>query len=311
MVPYVIRRLLLGLVTLFAVVTIVFFLLYFTGDPIEAILRQSGADPVLERALRHDLGLDQPLVVQYLHFLRDLLHGNFGNSIQYRTSTLELVMRRVPFTLQLASTAFAIAVLIAIPAGIASGVRPGGVVDTVVSGFVALFQATPNFVLGPLLILVLGVWIRALPVSGAGETTSWILPSATLALYPASVMTRILRVSVREIAGADFVIAARAKGLRSSQVMVKHILRNSSLPVLTVAGMLVSELVGGAVIVEAIFGWPGIGEFALQALENADFPIVRTVVILVAALVISINLLTDLLYAVIDRRVAATVRRAR
>ena len=308
MAPYVLRRLLLGVATLFVVVTVVFFLLYLTGDPVDAILRQSGSDPEIEAALRAQLGLDQPLIVQYLHFLRDLLQGDFGTSIQYRQSTLDLVMRRVPFTLQLAATSFLIALLIAIPAGIASGIRPGGLVDTVVSGFVGLSQATPNFVLGPLLILMLGVWLRVLPVSGAGQPTSWILPSVTLALYPASVMTRLLRASVRETAGADFVMAARAKGLPERQVMVKHVLRNSSLPVLTVAGLLVSELVGGAVIVEAIFGWPGIGEFALQAVENSDFPIVRTVVILVAALVIFINLFTDLLYAVVDKRIAMGVR---
>lgn len=306
MVTYVARRLVLAALVLFAVITVTFFMLYLTGNPIAAILRQAGSSPAAIAQVRHALGYDRPLLVQYVHFLGDLAHGDFGTSIQYGQPALTLVLQHVPYTIELAVAAMLLAMLLATPIGVSAAIHHGQFADRLLSLGVAFFQAVPSFVLGPLLILVVAVWLGALPVSGADTLASLVLPAVTLALYPATVMARLLRASVLDVADADFVVTARSKGLREARVLFIHILRNASLPALTVTGLQVAELLGGAVIVEAIFGWPGVGEFSRQALLSSDFPVIRTVILLVAVVVILINLATDLLYAVIDPRIRET-----
>jgi len=300
---YVARRFALAVIVLFAATTVTFFMLYLTGDPTAAILRQAGSDPNAIREVRHAYGFDQPVVVQYLHFLGRLLRGDFGTSLQSAQPCLPLILERLPATLEVAAAAGLITIAVSLPLGLLSAVRQNTLLDRAAGVGVGLFQSVPSFVVGPLLILLFAVQWRILPVAGSAGVTSIILPAATLALYPIAVVTRVLRASALDVLPLDFVTIARAKGLRENAVLIRHVLRNALLPVLTVTGLLVAELLGGAVIVENIFAWPGVGRLSVQALLSADFPLIRAVIIVVACGVIVVNFLVDVLYGVVDPRV--------
>jgi len=299
---FVIRRLALAVLVLFAATTITFFMLYLTGDPIAAILRQAGSDPASIRAARHAYGFDRPLSIQYLRFLDHLLHGDFGTSLQSAQPCLPLILERLPATLKLAGAALFLTLAMSLPLGLASAVKQNTIVDRFAGVSVGFFQSVPSFVVGPLLILFLAVDLRLLPVAGSAGFSSIVLPALTLALYPTAVVTRVLRASTLDVLPLDFVTIARAKGLQEWAVLVRHVLRNALLPVLTVTGLLVAELLGGAVIVENIFAWPGVGQLSVQALLNSDFPMIRAVIIVVACGVIALNFAIDVLYGVIDSR---------
>jgi peptide/nickel transport system permease protein len=302
LVLFIARRFVLALLVLWAAVTITFFVLYLTGDPLAAILRQAGSDPASLKAARHAYGFDRPLSIQYLSFLGRLLRGDFGTSIQSAQPCLTMIVERIPATLRLTGAAVLLTTAVSIPLGLLSAVKQNSVVDRTAGVSVGLFQSVPSFVIGPLLIYFLAVRARVFPVAGSEGFSSIILPAVTLALYPTAVVTRVLRASALEVLPLDFVTIARAKGLGEGLLLIRHVLRNALLPVLTVTGLLVAELLGGAVIVENIFAWPGLGQLSVQALLNSDFPLIRAVIIVVACAVITINLLVDLLYGVIDPR---------
>ena len=302
MAAFVLRRFLLAVVVLFAATTITFFMLYLTGDPVAAILRQAGSDPASIKAARHAYGFDRPLFVQYVIFLDHLFHGDFGTSLQSAQPCLPLILERLPATLRLAGAAIFLTMLISLPLGLISAVKQNTGVDRVTGVSVGLFQSIPSFVVGPLLIYFIAVNFRLLPVAGSSGFSSTILPAITLALYPIAVVTRVLRASTLDVLPLDFVTIARAKGLGEWAVLVRHVLRNSLLPVLTVTGLLVAELLGGAVIVENIFAWPGLGQLSVQALLNSDFPMIRAVIIVVCCIVVFVNFVVDVLYGVIDSR---------
>jgi peptide/nickel transport system permease protein len=303
MTLYLLRRLSLMVIVLFATITVTFFMLYLTGDPIAAILREAGTNQEQIAQIRREYGYNLPLIVQYGHFLAGLLHGNFGTSIQFGQPTLGLVLDRVPYTLELAAAAVVITAVLSIPLGLLSAVYVDTPVERTIAAPVALFQSVPSFVVGPILILVFAVNMRVFPVSGSSGPFALILPALTLALYPTAAVTRLLRASILDVLPADYVTTARAKGLREASILRRHVLRNALLPVLTVTGLMIAELLGGAVIVETIFGWPGIGQLSVAALLPSDFPLIRTVIILVATAVILINLVTDLVYTVVDPRI--------
>lgn len=303
MIRFLLRRTGLALFVLFAVVTVVFFVLHMTGDPIGVALLGSGASPEDIARIKHELGYDRPLIEQYLSFLGGILHGDFGNSLQYGQSSLVLAMQRLPYTLALAGVALLITIVVAVPLGILAAVSRGGAVDRIVIGLAAFGQSVPSFVVGPLLILVFAVGLRWFPVAGAGAPLAIVLPAVTLALFPLSRVMRLVRTSMLEVLGADYVTTARAKGQRESRVILNHAFRNALLAVATVIALQVTSMIGGAVIVEAVFGWPGIGSLAKDALINSDFALAQTIVIITATGVVLINLFTDIAYSLLDPRI--------
>jgi peptide/nickel transport system permease protein len=299
---FLLRRLMAAVLVLWAVATIVFLAIHATGDPIAAAMASVGMTAGDAERMRHALGLDKPLVVQYWHFLGQALHGNFGNSFQSGGSAMRLVVDRLPATLELAGAALGITIVVSFVLGIASAYGEGGIVDKFVLYLAALGQSVPNFVAGPLLIAVFAVALRLLPVQGLNSFSSVVLPAVTLALYPTAQITRVLRASILEVISADYVRAARARGTSALRVMLKHVTRNALLPVITIVGLQLNVMLGGAVIVENVFAWPGVGSLARQALLASDFPVAQSVVLVIAVMVVVVNLATDIAYAVVDPR---------
>lgn len=302
MVVYLLRRLGLSLAALFAVVTISFFVLWLTGDPVVAMLPEATSAERVEE-VRRELGMDRPVLVQYLDFLAGIPQGDFGTSYRYGQPVMPLVMERLPKTLLLAGFAWIAAALVGTPLGIIAAVWPGTWIDRTIQTVVAIAQAIPTFVAGPLLILVFAVWLGLFPVAGSGSAVALILPATTLGLHTACRVARVLRVSMLDVKSADYVTMARAKGVGERRVVLRHVTRNALLPVITVLGLQLGQLLGGAVVVEAVFGWPGVGSLAQHALLSSDFTIVRATIIVVAAAVIVINFLTDLSYKLADPRI--------
>lgn len=305
MTRFLLRRIALSIFVLFVVVTLTFFSLSLAGDPITNKMTLAGASAEDIKAALHALGYDRPILVRYVSFLGDLLVGDFGKSFVYGQNALDMVLQRFPYTLQLAAVSLAITIVVAIPLGVLAAVKRDTLLDRVVIAFAALGQAVPSFVVGPLLILIFAVALRMLPVSGAVAPGSLVLPAVTLSLLPIARVIRLLRGSMLDISTADFITTARSKGVRESIVIMRHMFRNALLPTVTVIGMLIADLLGGAVIVEAIFGWPGIGSLARDSLIANDFPLVQTIVILATATVVVVNTATDVVYSLIDPRIKA------
>lgn len=303
MIRYLVRRLILAAVVLWAALTLTFLVLRAGGDPITADMMASGATPEQVQQVLHDLGYDRPLVVQYVSFLGDLLRGDLGTSLRYKTDNAELIATRAPFTLYLGLDALIFAAVFAVVFGLISARRPGGVVDRTISGATSLMLATPSFVVGLLLIMVLSVNLKWLPVSGAAQPTAVILPAITLAMAPAARFVRVLRASLIEVSHAEYIVTAKAKGVPGYLISMRHLLRNALLPFVTLMGLQVSALVGGAVVVESVFGWPGIGTLARDALTGKDYTLVQAIVVVTATTVVVVNIVTDLLYRVIDPRI--------
>jgi peptide/nickel transport system permease protein len=296
------RRLVAAVGVLWAVATVVFLAIHATGDPIAAAMASVGMTASDAARMRHALGLDKPLIVQYWHFLGQALRGHFGDSFQSGSSAMALVTHRLPATLELAGVALAMTIVISFMLGLASAYREGGIVDRFVLFVAAVGQSVPNFVAGPLLIAVFAVTLHLLPVEGRNSASSVVLPAITLALYPTAQIARVLRASILEVINADYVRAARARGTSALRVMLKHVTRNALLPVITIIGLQLNVMLGGAVIVENVFSWPGVGSLARQALLASDFPVAQSVVLVIAGMVVVVNLATDIAYAVVDPR---------
>jgi len=300
---YVLRRLFLGVVTLYVLMTITFVMLTLTGDPVAARLRDNPSTPDQRAAIRHDMGLDEPAVVQYATYLGRMVRLDFGVSYVFQEPVLPLVLAHVPYTVALAVVASSIAFLVGIPLGAAGARWPDGPIDRLAQGFVVIGQSLPNFVIGPLTIIVFAVYLRVLPAGGASDWTSIVLPALTLSVHPTTYIARVLRGSMLEAAESDYVMVARSRGLPERVVVAKHILRNAVIPIITISGLILGSNLGGAVVVETVFGWPGVGYFLVQSLLTSDRPIVQAIVILAACTVILVNLLTDLVYAALDPRI--------
>ncbi len=300
----VLGRLGSALLVLFCTATVSFFLVRLSGDPVKLLLPPD-ATAHQESVLRASLGLNRPLLTQYLDFLRGLPRLDFGNSIAYGQPVAHVLAARLPATLELAAGALVVTLVIAVPAGIVAAMRRGRAADRGVMTGVLLGQSTPPFWVGILLILVFAVGLRALPASGYGTFPHLVLPSVTLAVYSVAVVARLLRSSLIDQLTSDHIRAARAKGFGPVKVVLTHGLRNASLPVVTVVGLEIGSLLGGAIFTERVFSWPGVGQLTIEAVSNRDFPLVQATVLFFAATFVVVNLLVDLSYSLIDPRVRA------
>ena len=298
------------------VVTIVFLALHVVpGDPAELLLSGSGAapDPAAVEELREKLGLDRPLLTQYGSFLRGVGHADLGASVVDDTPVLDEIALRLPRTLELIGGGVLIAVVLAVPAGTLAAVRAGGALDRAMSAVAALLLSVPVFVVATLLVLVLAQWLRVLPAGGyvplardpGRHFLLLLMPALAIAQGLTAVLFRMTRASVLDVLSRDFVRTARAKGLRPGRVMVRHVLRNALTPVVTVLGLHMGGLLGGTVLVEYVFNWPGLSTPLLEAVSARDYPMVVGIVLTVSVLFLLLNLLVDLLYAVLDPRIRA------
>jgi len=300
---YVLSRLAQSALTLLGVSVLVFVILrVLPGDPARMLL-PDGAPESAVAELNRQLGLREPLVVQYGLFLGSVARGDFGQSFQYRAPALRVVLERLPATVQLTLAAMFITIAAGVPLGIFTAVRRGTRYDVAGTIVAVLGQSLPNFWLGIMLILLFGVALRWLPTSGFAGWTSLVLPAVTLAAFPTALVARLTRSSMLEILNRDYIRTGRAKGLAERRVVFRHALRNAAIPVLTVIGLQIGALLGGAVITESIFAWPGMGKLIVDAIFFRDFPVVQTVLILAATVFVVINLAVDLLYTVIDPRI--------
>jgi peptide/nickel transport system permease protein len=302
MLSYILRRCLYAMFVLFGVATVAFFIARLTGDPV-AIMLPPDATVEQMNQLRAQLGMDKPLITQYAIFIWDLIRLDMGESLRYGESTLLLIAERLPATLQLAGTALIIALIVAIPAGIISALKRGSWFDRFVMLLVLFGQSMPVFWVGILLILLFSVSWGLLPTGGIGGWEHLIMPSVALGMHMMALITRLLRSSLIEALSSDYIRTAKAKGLLPRKVIAKHALRNSILPVVTIIGLQIGALLGGSVVTEMVFAWPGVGQLLIQAINNRDFALVQTAIILLAAIFVIINLIVDLLYVVIDPRI--------
>lgn len=300
---YLVRRLFQALVILILVSITVFLLIHIVpGDPARIMLGDRAREVDVE-VLREQLGLDQPLPTQYATFVSDLLRGDFGDSIRAQRPTLTLIAEAVPATVQLTGAALLLAFGVGIPVGVLSAIKRGSLLDKASLILALLGQSIPAFWLGLVLIAFVSLDLGLLPTSGIGGVKHLILPAVALAPTAMGMVLRVTRISVIEVMSEDYVRTATAKGLHPAVVIVKHALKNASLPIITIMGLQVGALLGGAIITETVFAWPGIGRLAVNALIQRDWPVVRTVILLAAFLLVMINLLIDMVYAWIDKRV--------
>jgi len=303
MKAYVLRRLWQSALTLVGVSVLVFVILRVVpGDPAKMLLPDGAPQSAVDE-LNRQLGLHEPLHVQYAIFVRSVFRGDFGQSFQYRAPALRVVVDRLGATVQLALAALVITVGVGVSLGVVAAVRRGTGYDYASTVLAVLGQSLPNFWLGIMLILLFGVALRWLPTSGFESWRHLILPAVTLAAFPMALVARLTRSSMLEILGRDFIRTGRAKGLAERAVILRHALRNAAVPLLTVLGLQIGTLLGGAVITESVFAWPGMGKLVVDAIFFRDFPVVQTVLILSATIFVLINLLVDLLYTVIDPRI--------
>ena len=301
MTAFVVRRLFRLVVVCVGVSLVTFAILHASGDPVSLIMPEA---PEADRAvLRQALGLHDPLIVQFARFVGRAAGGDFGNSFFHRTPAFGLVMERMPATLTLTLLSMALAIVVALPVGIYGAVRRGGAVDQVATGAVFLGQSMPVFWTGIMLILLFSVQWRLLPVSGWDSWTSVVLPTLTLGAFTAPLLLRIVRSSMLEVIGLDYVRTARAKGVAEWLVIGRHALKNAALPLVTVTGLQFGLLLGGAVITETVFAIPGVGRLIVGAIRQLDFPVVQAGVFMLAMIVVSVNFTVDVLYVYLNPRI--------
>ncbi|MBI2466490.1 MAG: ABC transporter permease [Candidatus Rokubacteria bacterium] len=300
---YILRRLWQSAITLVGVSILVFVILrVIPGDPAKMLLPEGAPQSAVEELNRH-LGLREPLWVQDGIFLRSVARGDFGQSFQYRSPALRVVVERLPATVQLTLVAMLLTVVVGVSIGIVAAVRQGTGYDYAGTVLAVLGRSLPNFWLGIMLILLFGVTLRWLPTSGFQGWQHLVLPSVTLAAFPTALVARLTRSSLLEILNKDYIRTGRAKGLAERIVILRHALKNATIPVLTVIGLQIGTLLGGAVITESVFAWPGMGKLVVDAIFFRDFPVVQTILILSATVFVLLNLLVDLLYPVLDPRI--------
>lgn len=305
MAHFLLKRLAWSILTILGVSLIVFVVVRLSGDPASLLLSPTGTRQDYLN-LRHALGLDRPMAVQFGLFMLHVGRGDFGSSFQYGVPALQVVLERLPATFELTGVAIALIVLISVPLGIISAVRRNSWVDSLTSVLALAGQAAPNFWLGIVLILFFAVNLRWVPTSGIGGLSHLILPAVTLALQPLSKITRLTRSEMLEVLDREYVRTARAKGLPYGMIVLKHALKNAAITIVTVVGLDLGYLLGGAIITETVFSWPGMGQLSIVAINNRDFPVVQAAVFVIAVLVVSLNLMVDLVYLCLDPRVRLT-----
>jgi len=303
MFNFVLARLSSAAVVVFGVICLVFLLVHMVpGDPVDMMLGES-AQPADRVALRHELGLDRPLLSQLGHYLNGLAHLDLGTSFYTRRPIADMLAERLPATAELAGAGLAVAVLIAFPLGVFAAVRKDTPWDQGAMFFSLLGVSVPNFWLGPVLILVFSLGLGWFPVSGRDGLSSLVLPAITLGTALAAVLSRMVRSTLLEVLGEDYIRTARAKGLSERTVILKHGLRNALLPTITLLGLQLGTLLGGAVITETVFSWPGVGKLTIDAIMRRDYPVVQASVLLISLSYVGVNILTDMVYGWIDPRV--------
>jgi len=300
---YILKRLWHTVYVVVGISVIAFFFIHLSGDPVMLMLPADASHQEIEE-LRQQLGFNDPLYVQYWRFASKALQGDFGESLYYHVPAMELILERLPASLELALAAMAVALLVAVPLGILSAVKRGSFID-LGSMLGALFGLSmPHFWLGIMLILLFSVKLGWLPTSGRGGWEHLIMPSLALGMSLMAMFARLTRSVMLEVLGQDYVRTARAKGLKERLVIGKHALKNALIPLVTVAGMQFGFLIGGTVIIETVFAWPGVGRLVVQAIFNRDYPLVQATVLVLAVLFVLVNLLVDLLYVYLDPQIS-------
>jgi peptide/nickel transport system permease protein len=303
MIRYVFTRLSYMIPVVWLVVSVVFLLIHLVpGDPIQAMLGEGAAGADIQAA-RHAYGLDVPLPIQYVHYWQGVVHGDLGRSLRLNKPVSSLVAQAYPATLALALTALAIAILLSIPAGVHSATRRNRWDDRTLSFVSLLGLSFPNFALGPILILIFAIRLDWLPVSGAASWRAIILPAITMGASLAAILTRMVRTSMLEELGQDYIRTARAKGLSERRVVYAHALRNAMLPVVTVLGLQFGALLAGAIVTETIFAWPGLGRLTISAISNRDYALVQGCLLCIGLTYVAVNFLTDLVYSALNPRI--------
>jgi peptide/nickel transport system permease protein len=285
-----------------AVTLLVFLLVYLSGDPAR-LLAPLDASPADVARIAQLHGLDQPILVQYWRFIQNAAQGDLGNSYRYNQPALNLVLGKVPATLQLALFSLALTIVLGVPLGMLAGTRPNGFIDWFVSLFTFVGISIPSFWLGILLILAFADRLRWLPPSGSGTWQHMIMPGFTLAIYSIGLVSRLVRSTLIDVLAQDYIRTAHAKGLPRQLILYRHALRNAMIPTVTVLGLQLGGLLGGSVVVESVFAWPGVGWLMLQGIQNRDIPLIRAVVLVVGIGFVLINLMVDLLYGFLDPRI--------
>jgi ABC-type dipeptide/oligopeptide/nickel transport system permease component len=303
--PFLGQRLFRALIALWLVSTVVFVVMRLSGDPVPLLLPPDAPISEMNR-LRHDLGLDRPLPVQYAVFLANTLRLDFGRSLHFREPAFTVVRGYIAATLELGLTAFVLAAVLAVPIGLLSAMKRNSVFDHAAMGLALIGQAAPAFFIGILFILLLALKADLFPTSGRGGWQHLVLPALTLGAVAMASIARLTRSAVLEVLRADYIRTARAKGLGELSVIAKHTLKNASIPILTITALQFGTLLGGAVVTETVFSWPGIGRLAVQSIYNRDYPVVQCTVFLAAVMFIAINLAVDLLYGLLDPRARAS-----
>lgn len=302
MSAFLIRRLLQAAVSLLGVTAMIFFLQRLTGDPVLLMVPEGATQEAID-ALRSQLGFDRPVMAQFADYMAGLARLDFGQSIVQNVPVVDIVGSRLPFTIRLAMAALVLALGIGVPLGVFMAVRRDHPVSRIGMGFVLAGQSLPTFWSGILLILMFAVWLGWLPASGARQASSVILPAVCLSLLSMATFARVARTAVLDELSKPYVRAARAKGLPMARVVTRHVLRNGAIPVISIAALEIANLLSGAVIVETVFAWPGLGQLTMQSIAARDFPIVQAVVLLGAFVSIFLNLTADLLYSAVDPRI--------
>ena len=302
MTTYILKRLIQVIPVLLGITIVAFVLVRLTGDPATIMLPPETPQETVD-AFRKEYGLDQPVYIQYLQFIGGALTGDFGKSLRYKEPVSSLFFERLPATLELAAGSMAIAIFIGIPIGVLSAIKKNSWLDTI-TRFLALFgQAVPSFYLGLMLIMIVAVQWRMLPTGGRGTMAQLALPAITLGVHLLALTARFSRGAVLDVMRQDYVRTGRAKGLNERLLLMRHIMKNAMIPIVTVIGLQVGAMFSGAVVTETVFSWPGIGRLMVQAISTRDFPIVQATVMIVALIFVVVNLLVDLTYAWLDPRI--------
>lgn len=300
---YIVRRILQSFLVLLGATLVAFAITRTTGDPVKLMLPED-ATPEEVSAMRMRIGLDRPILVQYFDFLGRAASGDLGTSIRQKTGVAGLILQRLPATLELTFSALLISVIIAFPVGIFVALRRNSVWDLLGTSFSLLGQAMPTFWTGLMLILIFGVKLQVLPISGRGSLAHLVMPAATLGLFVTGRITRLIRSGMLEVMSQEYIRTARAKGLFERTVVWVHALRNASIPVVTLIGLEFASLLSGAIIIETVFAWPGMGRLVVNAVFQRDFPVVQGVVLISAVIFVVVNLIVDLLYSLLDPRIS-------
>ena len=300
---YLTVRLFQSVVTAFGLMVLVFFMLRLTGDPTTAILPKE-ATIAQREAFRAEMGFDRPVAVQFVDYLGDMLHGDFGRSYKYRLPVTQLLVERLPATVQLALAGMALAILIGVPIGVLGAARPNSAWGVLADVLGVLSLSTPTFWAGLLFILVFGVALRLFPVAGRSSPGSLVMPAFTMSLSCLGQLIRITRATMLEVLRQDYIRVALAKGLSRARVNYRHALRNAAIPIVTLIGINLGYMLGGSIIVETVFAWPGVGWLTFQAVATRDFILVQAIALFTSWIVILLNLATDLLYGVLDPRIS-------